>query len=97
MLLTVLEATVTQESWPKLEKAYKEQIQHLEAGISQTFLLHDTRDTSVWRIATIWKSREALDEMRKLGTPKGVIMFREAGAEPKLNIFDIVAQAGPAS
>ncbi|MDO8567322.1 MAG: hypothetical protein Q7R57_01245 [Dehalococcoidales bacterium] len=80
MLMTVLEATVAPDNWSKLEKAYNEQSRQLDTGMSQTFLLHDTRDAGVWRIATVWKSREALDEMRKLGTPKGVIMFREAGA-----------------
>jgi hypothetical protein len=44
----------------------------------------------LWKILSVWKSREALDEMRNSGeTPTGVLMFRSAGADPQLSIFDV--------
>jgi quinol monooxygenase YgiN len=60
----------------------------------QTFLLQDVADQTFWRIISVWKSREALDEMRNSGeTPTGVLMFRNVGAEPKLSIFNVPASA----
>ena len=94
MVMTILEGQVAPEKWPALEQAYQEGIKQLEAGITQTFLLHHSADSAVWRILTIWRSREALNAMRQSGgTPRGVLMFRAANAEPALSIFDVVAQA----
>ena len=55
-----------------------------------TELLRDSRDPNRWRIQTWWESREALAAMRNAGTPEGVLMFRAAGAEPALSIFEVV-------
>jgi hypothetical protein len=43
----------------------------------------------VWRIETLWESRQALDAMRGTGTPRGVQIFRAAGAEPSLTVLDV--------
>jgi heme-degrading monooxygenase HmoA len=93
MVITILEAHVDPGQWTRLEQAYKEEVKALDPRIRQTFLLHGIGDPSVWRIATVWRSRQALEEMRKEGTPRGVVMFREAGAEPSLSIFDVAADA----
>ncbi len=93
MVMTILEAHVDPSQWATLEKEYKEGIKELESQIARTFLLHSLADPSLWQIATVWRSREALDEMRKAGTPRGVVMFRKAGAEPSLSIFDVAANA----
>ncbi len=94
MVLTVLEAQVAEDKWTVLEKVFAQETERgLDAGIVQTFLLHEARDRSVWRIATFWSSREALDAMRQSGeTPRGVLMFRAASAEPVLRIFDVAAE-----
>lgn len=56
--------------------------------------LQSAADQTLWRIISIWKSREALDEMRNSGeTPEGVVMFRNVGAEPELSIFNVPASA----
>jgi hypothetical protein len=47
------------------------------------------------RIETLWESREALSAMRGTGTPRGVLIFREAGAEPVLSVFDLVEELKP--
>ncbi len=91
MVMTVLEAQVAEDKWAALEEVYAKETQGaLEPGLVQTFLLHGTRDRSRWRIATLWSNREALDAMRQSGeTPRGVLMFRAAGAEPTLTIFEV--------
>ena len=82
MVMTVLEAHVAPEKGAALEGAFNQAIKELEPGIVQTFLLHGSADPTLWRIATLWRSRQALSEMRASGvTPRGVLIFREAGAE----------------
>jgi hypothetical protein len=49
----------------------------------------DAADSTRWRIETLWTSREVLTAMRQVGTPAGVLMFRAAGAEPTLSVYDV--------
>jgi heme-degrading monooxygenase HmoA len=94
MVVTILEARVAPDKAAILEAAYKQGIEQLDAGITQTFLLRGSNDPSVWRIVTVWQSRDALEAMRRSGeTPRGVLMFRAADAEPMLSVFDVVAHA----
>jgi hypothetical protein len=94
MVITILEAHVEANNWSALQNDYQQRTAQLPFQMLQTFLLQDTTDRSIWRILSVWKSREALDEMRGSGeTPAGVLMFRNAGAEPKLSIFDVPASA----
>ncbi len=98
MVITILEAHVALEKAAALEQAYQAAIAKLDPGIKQTFLLHSATDSTLWRIVTVWHSREALDEVRQSGqTPRGVLMFRAAGAEPTLSIFDVAAHASEAA
>jgi heme-degrading monooxygenase HmoA len=91
MILTVLEAQVPAEGAEALRAAYAAAgAEALPPGLVRTELLHDARDAGRWRIQTWWASREALDAMRSAGTPAGVLMFRAAGAEPTLSIFEVV-------
>lgn len=92
MVLTVLEASVPAGSEPALQAAYESAANTaLPKGLVRTELVRDLRDPTRWRIQTWWTSREALDAMRSEGTPAGVLMFRAAGAEPALSIFDVVS------
>jgi quinol monooxygenase YgiN len=94
MVITILEAHVAPDKAALLEVAYKQGIEQLDAGITQTFLLRDSKDPSLWRIITVWENREALETMRRSGeTPRGVVMFRAADVEPRLSVFDVVAHA----
>jgi heme-degrading monooxygenase HmoA len=44
-------------------------------------------------VVTVWASQEALDAYRtSVETPEGVRMFRAAGAEPSLKVFDVEAR-----
>lgn len=86
----MLEAVVDPDREQDLRDAY------LEAGgetlppfIVETFLLKG--ENGVWRIATVWRSREDLEEYQRTGvTPAGVVTFRAVGAEPELTVFDVV-------
>lgn len=92
-VITILEAEVAPERASVLEAAFREAIAQLDQGIERTFLVQEA-NTNTWRVITIWESREALTAMRQSGgTPRGVIMFRAAGAEPKLAMFDVKCSA----
>jgi hypothetical protein len=94
MVLTILEAHVDAEYWAALQADYQKRTIQLPPQMVQTFLLQDAADQSRWRIVSVWKSREALDEIRNSGlTPEGVVMFRNVGVEPKLSIFNVPAFA----
>jgi len=94
MVMTILEAPVGAENWIALQEDYKKRTIQLPSQMTQTFLLQDVTDQTLWRIISVWKSRAALDEMRNSGeTPTGVLMFRSVGSEPKLSIFNVSASA----
>jgi hypothetical protein len=94
MVMTILEAPVLPQNVTLLKSAYAAAIQHLETGIVETFLVSDAKNPALWRIMTVWKDRQALDAMRGSGqTPRGVLIFREAAAEPSLSVLDVAAHA----
>ena len=93
MAMTVLEAQVAQPSWPKLSQAYAEKTKNLPPGLVQTFLVQSRTDNNVWRIISVWESQAALDDMRRTTeAPGGVLIFRAAGAEPKLSVYSVDQQ-----
>jgi len=95
MVITILEAQLDFDQAAILKDSFKKAIQNLDEGIIETFLLQNPKDLGQWCIETIWTSSEALNAMRKKEEPpKGVTLFREAGAEPKLTIFNVIAHSG---
>lgn len=91
MVLTVLEGTVQPERAADLEAAFRNAGGATPPGFIRSHLLSASADATQWRIETLWTSREALAAMRQTGTPAGVLMFRAAGAEPSLAIFEVAA------
>ena len=94
MVITILEAHVKETNWTALQNDFNTRTAELPPQMIRTYLLQDTADPTFWRIVSVWKSREALNEMRNSGeTPAGVVMFQNVGAEPKLSIFNVPAFA----
>jgi heme-degrading monooxygenase HmoA len=91
MVLTILEATVSAERSGDLEAAFRAAAPHVPPGLIRSHLVASAADPTRWRIETLWASRDALAAMRQTGTPAGVLMFRAAGAEPTLTVFDVAA------
>ena len=97
MLLTVLEALVAPERAGELQAAFAAATSsQVPDGLLRTELLRSVTEPGRWRLATLWASREALVRMRGRGTPAGVLMFRAAGAEPVLSVYEVAARL-PAS
>ena len=92
MVMTILDARVPESRWDDLRSAYGEATggaDGLEPGLISTFLVQSASDREAWRILTVWESRAALDAMRAAGPPRGPMIFRSAGAEPALSIWEV--------
>lgn len=98
MVLTILEASVAPERVVDLQAAFQNAATEVPAGFVRSHLVSSVADPARWRIETLWTSRDALTAMRQLGTPAGVLMFRAAGVEPALSLYDVVStiEAPPA-
>jgi hypothetical protein len=93
MLITVLEGEVLPENHSTLVDNYKKGVRELPPQIIKTYLVQSSERSNVWRIVTIWRSKEDLAKIQKQGTPKGVLIFRSANAEPALSVYTIKAES----
>jgi hypothetical protein len=96
MMINVLEAHVAEENWPLLEQAYERNSQQTPPGLEQSFLVHSIEDPGLWQIITVWSAMASLKQLQKAieagVTPRGVLIFREAHAEPRHTVFEVVQQ-----
>lgn len=88
-VLTVVSATVSQERQMRLVEGFNGLLTHgFPDGLLRTELLRGPDD--LWRIQTLWRDRAALDAMRAaLEPPAAPALFREVGAEPSLEIWEV--------
>ena len=94
MVITEVEAIVPSTRWDELNATYRSMTEQLGPQLLQTYLLQDTEDPMLWRVTTVWRSKEALDEYRRsVETPGAFILFRSVGVEPKRMIFEVVESA----
>lgn len=93
VIITILEARVAPEGWDKLKSSYAVLLAHRPPEIVHTYLAQDEADAACWRIITVWRSREFLDrEAQEFREPApGTLMFRAAGAEPTVSIWEVCA------
>jgi hypothetical protein len=95
-VLTILEAHVPTDRQADLRGAYGSVAREaFPPGLLRSTLLQATNDRTLWRIETLWESRETLDAMRGTGTPRGVQIFHAAGAEPTLTVLDVHGELSP--
>ena len=90
-IITILEARVSEDKWDTVQRAYRALKEKQTTPMPlQSFLLQMKEDQELWRIVTVWENMEVLQKMRSSGaTPAGILIFREAGAEPKLSICEM--------
>lgn len=92
MIVTMLEARVKPEQQQALLDAYHD-LGDPPPIVVESFLLSAT-DSDIWRLVTVFTSREDLEAMRESvrssgQAPPGVRVFQAAGVEPTLTIFDV--------
>ncbi len=94
MMITIIEARVAEENWPLLEQAYQRSSQQTPPGLEQSFLMHSVEERDLWQIITVWSGMASLQQLQKSIesgiTPRGVLIFREAHAEPTHTVFEVV-------
>jgi hypothetical protein len=94
MMISILEAHVPEENWSLLEQAYERNSQLMPPGLEQSFLVHCIEAEDLWQIITVWSGMVSLQQIQKSKesgvTPRGVLIFREAHAEPTHSIFEVV-------
>jgi quinol monooxygenase YgiN len=90
MIITQLEGKVSSEKLDMLKSIFNKALQDIPSAIKYSYLAQDKTDAGVWRVITVWHSREALQNYRQsVETPEGVLMFRAAGTEPTLTISEV--------
>lgn len=88
-VVTMVEATVSPDRVPDLMEAFPvSSSAELPDYLLGTMLLGET-DSDRWRIVTIWRSQNDLEEyLRSVETPAARQAFREVGVEPVLSVWE---------
>ena len=82
LVVTILEAEVDPDRSGTLIDRFCGERNSLPSELVESSLVESS---GRWRIITTWRDAAALEAYRsRVGTPEGVLMFRDAGAEPSL-------------
>lgn len=93
-VLTMVTATVPPGSEAELLATYRSVTSMLPPELLQTFLLRG--DANEWSIASVWRSREQLEQYRRsVKIQPAIEMLRAAGGDPRIFTFDVVHQIRP--
>ena len=91
-MLVTLEAQVPEDQWEALERAYAHAMTHRPDTVLMSLLTHDGHNPTLWRILTVWESREALIAHYESGaTMPSMYAFHLVGIEPEGTPSDVVA------
>lgn len=93
-IITFLEGQVLEGKWEDLKRAYaKVAAEKADIMPIESFLIQRVDSPNMWRIVSVWKDQETLNQMRASGkTPAGVLVFKAAGSEPSLSIFQVQSE-----
>jgi len=90
-MMMMLEAHVAPEKWEALRDTFEVLgTRNLPSQIHEIYLVQSATDSTLWRIVSVWHSREDWEEMRRYGPFPGERIFRSAGAEPIISTWDVV-------
>ena len=90
-VITIVEGKVPISKAKEFETAYESlKKDALTPGLVRSSLLRKSDNPEIYRIETVWESREALDKMRSsTQTPKAIELFQKVKTSPRLEIYDI--------
>ena len=96
-MVTVLEASVEPDREADLLAAYRATADMpFPAAVMHSYLVRARDQRSTFRIMTTFRSMEDLVAMRASGeTPRGVVIFNAAGADPVLSVYEVVDELEP--
>jgi quinol monooxygenase YgiN len=91
-VITIVEGRVPVSKAREFEAAYESLKQDaLTPGLIRSSLIRKSDNPEIYRIETVWESREALEKMKSsTQTPKAIELFQKVKALPRLEIYDIV-------
>ena len=55
-MITEVDRVVPSAKWQEFKTSYRSMVRELPPLLVRTYLLQDTQDPTVWRVATIWRS-----------------------------------------
>ena len=94
MFVTIVEGTVDAAREADLRSAWENKPTALPAGFIESSLLRG--EERIWRIVTVWESKEAVMAMRASGEPPAaLVMFERAGARPSVSMWTLEGVAKP--
>jgi hypothetical protein len=91
--MVIAEATVPEEKWDALIKAFKSGLGNLKLlPIIESFLVQSNADPTIWRIVSIWQ-RQDLERAQRQGMLPGQAIFLVIGATSTTSTFKIAEHA----
>jgi heme-degrading monooxygenase HmoA len=91
-VLSVTSATVPPESEAAIVEAFRAVTSQLPHMVLHTSLVRG--EGNDWRIVTLWRSRDQLEEYRRsVQTPAAIKIFQDAGARPTVAVLEVVHEA----
>jgi hypothetical protein len=93
MYVTMVEGTVDNLREGDLRSAWDERTSgDLPTGLVESYLMHDD---DLWRIITLWESKEAVLSMRAtVEKPTAILIFEQAGSRPSVSMWNVEGRAG---
>lgn len=91
-VITIVEGKVPISKAREFEMAYASLKQGpFPPGWLRSSLLRNGDNPEIYRIETVWESREALEKYRSsTQIPKAIELFQKVKASPRVEIYDIV-------
>jgi heme-degrading monooxygenase HmoA len=95
MFVTMVEGAVEPEHEGDLRGAWSTRTAgELPPGLIESSLLQG--DRGIWRIVTVWESRDAVMAMRASGRPAALLMFEAAGSNPSVSMWTLEGRVAAA-
>ena len=93
MFVTIVEGVVEVAREDDLRSAWEDITTSLPAGLIESSLLR--AEDGIWRIVTVWESKEAVMAMRASGEPPAApIIYEQAGSKPSVSMWTVEGRAG---
>jgi hypothetical protein len=91
-VVTMVSAKIAPERVPEVTGPFSAAVRAGLPERRQTTLLRG--DGDIWRIVTVWRSREDLDAyLASVDEPFARRLFRKAGGTPEVDIFEVVVDS----
>jgi len=94
--MVVLEGHVSPERWDVLREGFAQAAANPPPQMLHFYLVQSREEPTLWRSISVWRSRSALAEYRReTRIPMGMVLFRAAGAEFTVELFEVAAHLPP--